>query len=425
MPVAMNERAVVAPDRDPDSAETTLARVRRRHVLYLSGFDPRGPAFYHRLYRSEAARRAEATGERIEVGRRKTTDPLVQTWTVKAEIGGMPTETRYDFLRWDDIIRAHWPRSQVRIWLDSLWAYWTMMRTGVIGRSGRISWPLAITGSLAALYILLQVALAVLAAWCIWTALAAFGTPEPLRWAASLAAVAAVLVLGHRYEKRLNVYWLGRIYAFTVRDARDRVAGLEDRRDAFARMIVEAVNSGDADEVLVVGHSLGTPLAVSAAARALRIDPGIAGKDTRLAVLTLGTTVSMLSLMPEAERFRREVRELASSDVPWLDFSAPTDGACYAMVDPVRIFDPSFVRPDGREAWPKLLNMRMAEIIEAKTYARIKRDWARMHFQYLMAGDRRGEYDFFAITAGPLTLPGRYAHRQGVKDYAGLKLFRR
>ncbi len=35
----------------------------------------------------------------------------------------------------------------------------------------------------------------------------------------------------------------------------------------------------------------------------------------------------------------------------------------------------------------------------------------RLHFQYLCAFDRPGDYDYFRITAGPMTLADRFANR--------------
>jgi hypothetical protein len=44
----------------------------------------------------------------------------------------------------------------------------------------------------------------------------------------------------------------------------------------------------------------------------------------------------------------------------------------------------------------------------------------RLHFQYLCAFDRPGDYDYFRITAGPLTLRARYGGRrasaQAIRD---------
>src|SRR5688572_21609945 len=102
--------------------------VRRRRVLYISGFDPRGPAFYHRFLRDEAARHAAMSGEPINIGPRRTVSPLLQAWTVASGAGPDHVETVYEFLRWDDIVRQHWPRGMLRMWAICLDATWTFLR---------------------------------------------------------------------------------------------------------------------------------------------------------------------------------------------------------------------------------------------------------------------------------------------------------
>ena len=52
----------------------------------------------------------------------------------------------------------------------------------------------------------------------------------------------------------------------------------------------------------------------------------------------------------------------------------------------------------------------------------MRRNWYKVHFHYLTAGNRLSEYDYFAITAGPLTLPERYSHRPTTRDFDRFKL---
>lgn len=399
--------------------------VLRRHVFYLSGFDPRGAAFYHRMYRDEAEKHSALSGAALDVGPRRALGPHVQSWTVTSETAGATVETRYDFLRWDDIVREHWPRARLAVWRDTLWAFLIFLRTGILRTVFRTTYPVFVTCTLPAAVIAPQILLTLAAAGAAM-ALAGLVTGRPIAIGlpAALLAGAAAFRLTLRIEKAANADWLGRIYAFTVKDARRQVAGLDARRDHFAALIAQAVREGGAQEILVVGHSLGTPLAISVMARALARDPQLDRRGPAVALLTLGQTTPILSLMPEADWFREEVRALARSDLDWIDFSAPPDGACFALVDPVRIFDPQAPRPDG-EARPKLLNARFMDLIEATTYRRVKRDWMRVHFQYLMAGDRLAAYDYFAITTGPLLLAERYAERRSVTDYSGLRPFRR
>ena len=49
---------------------TETPPVRRRTVFYVAGFDPKGPAFYHDIYRREAPLQAAINGMQITVGER-------------------------------------------------------------------------------------------------------------------------------------------------------------------------------------------------------------------------------------------------------------------------------------------------------------------------------------------------------------------
>ena len=45
--------------------------VRRRHVLFVAGFDPKGASYYHGLYQRESARQAALGAWTYEVGPRR------------------------------------------------------------------------------------------------------------------------------------------------------------------------------------------------------------------------------------------------------------------------------------------------------------------------------------------------------------------
>jgi pimeloyl-ACP methyl ester carboxylesterase len=413
-------------EQSRSSSERHDRRVKRRRILYISGFDPRGASFYHRMLEEEAAKHAARSGEPMQIGPRRIESPLVQAWTLTCGTPPESVETIYEFLRWDDIIRAHWPRSLPRVWADALWASWSFIRSGLYRASLRSSYPVAITMSLPGIFIVVQLLLIALVTWLFLGPLPRLsGLPW---WSGIIPAIAAlwgVVTLAQRLEAKFNIYWISRIMAFNVRDAYGRVEGIEGRRDALAAHFVAAVRRGEDDEVILVGHSLGTPLAVSVMARSIESDPNLGFHGPAVALLTLGPTTPLLSLIPAAEWFRRELRVLGSATIPWIEFSAPTDGACYALVDPVTLPNPGFRRPEGAGLSPKILNARFMQLIDVKTYAKVKRDWIRLHFQYLMAGDRLGDYNYFRIIGGRLRLVDRYAGRESVQDYSRLRLFAR
>jgi pimeloyl-ACP methyl ester carboxylesterase len=218
-----------------------------------------------------------------------------------------------------------------------------------------------------------------------------------------LLAAAGVLRLALAWERRLHTSWLLRIYRFAHLRSVDRVAGLDQRVDGLAAALDAHLRDPSVQEVLLVGFSVGSLLAVSAAARARGQDGPAAGK---LALLTLGHCVPMLGLMPKAERFRAELARLAHAEgVTWLDFSSPTDWGSFALVDPVGLCLGEAAAPPGRR---RFASPRFHCLFSPAAYRRLRRNKRRMHLQYLMAGERAGDYDYFALTAGPLSLRARY-----------------
>ncbi len=58
--------------------------------------------------------------------------------------------------------------------------------------------------------------------------------------------------------------------------------------EVFAGYLVDAVRGSDADEVVIVGHSSGSFLAVDVLDRALARDPALGRRGPRVALLTIG-----------------------------------------------------------------------------------------------------------------------------------------
>jgi hypothetical protein len=396
--------------------------VRRRKVFYVSGYDPRGPVWYHGIYRREAARQAELSGMRIAVSRRDKTTNDIATWQVEAETGGIETATDYHFLRWDDIVRSYWPRGPRLAWLTFA-VVATFIRHGVLGRVLRTSWPTFICGVYPSGFVLalgLVMVLAGLAASYAISWLA--GWPGWTSWPVAATAAVPATIYGTGFlDRKFSIHWLTRIYAFNIQQVHRQTPELDRRLDGFAEFLADAVNGGGCDEVLVVGHSTGAQTAVSLLARVLKrqSDPGRQG--CQLSLLTLGGSIPMLAWWPQAQWFRDELASVAvHPGLEWIDFTIAQDGACFALHDPVE--SAGIAHPDGVEPKPKLLSAKLFDLYSPDTFQTLRRNWYKVHFQYLMAGERLGEYDYFAITAGPLTLGERYSHRATTRNFDRFKL---
>ena len=411
------------PGVDAPPPRATIGRVRRRHVLYLSGFDPQGPGHYHALYAEEAALQAKVSGVRIDVGPRQR-DGSNAAWDVHWQGGEDEAEvdTRYEFLRWDDIVRLHWPRGQWRLLQVTLSTTARIVANGSLWRIWQTSWPafvaLAAPAGLIALVVLATTGIA-LAASGVWL----IGQPG--------VAVAGAVTLGvllftfaRRAQAKVQMAWLMRSASVVLQQGRGQLPALERRLDVFAARLVERARAEDVDEVLVVGHSSGAMLAASVVARALALDASLFGRDGRVALLTLGHCIPLLSYQPEAAAFRRELAGLrATSDLVWLDFTAPPDGCCFALVDPTEVCQdglPDAARTDGG---PKRLSPRFAHSFSPERYRSIRRDKYRCHFQYLMATERPAAFDYFSVSAGPMRLIDRFAALPSVAGFRDFQCF--
>ena len=396
--------------------------VRRRKVFYVSGYDPRGPLWYHGIYRREGEKQARLSGMSIAVSRREKLANDVVSWNVDAETGGIATTTDYSFLRWDDIVRSYWPRGPRLAWL-TFGVVATFIRHGVLRRVLAASWPTFICGVYPSSFVLalgLAMLLAGLAIGYAVTWLA--GWPGWASWLIAVSAAMPATIYGTQVlDRKFSIHWLTRIYAFNIEQVNRRTPELDRRLDDWARLVADAARSGEWDEVLIVGHSTGAQAAVSLLARALALEPDPGRNGCQVSLLTLGGSIPMLAWWPQSRWFRDELERVATHPaIDWIDFTIAQDGACFALHDPVE--SSGITRPAGSEPKPKLLSAKLFDLYSPETFQAVRRNWYKVHFQYLMASERLGDYDYIAITAGPLTLADRYSHRATTCDFDRFKL---
>ena len=403
---------------DPAAARDT---VNRRHVFFLSGFDPKGASYYHALHATEAAKQDTVTGMSTAVGQRQRDAQGNSHWTVLSQPAvGDPAspsarqqacETTVEFVRWDDIVRKHWPRSPWRLLMDLVFAYTLILRSGGIVTTWQLSrktlfglaYPLVVIGGC--------VGFAIGASLWLAMTLVGNGTAWPIAAAAGLGLLALGLWATHKLEAQLNSTWLVRIFSFTGRHACGQLPELDTRLGTLAQKIADKLRSPELDEVLVVGFSVGSILSVSGVARALTASgeatSPLASDRPALSLMTLGHCIPMLGLLPQAARFRDELKVLAGAPtLRWIDFSSVTDWGSFAMVDPVEAC--RIKLPAGHKYNPTMRSPRFHTQFSAAVYDKLRRNKRRIHMQYLMAGELPSDYDYFAITSGGLTLDARY-----------------
>lgn len=381
-----------------------MSRPFRRKVLYIPGFDPIPPRRYRELFRKEGPVQAAISGYRIELVR--PSHKASFGWQTHGDFPEGQAETQFEVLVWADLVQKSMRRGIIGTYAQLFKTAWTYIGTGAL----RQLMKLRRGPVLAALYPIVVLLLQALAA-LILAGLGGWILTELTAWWIALpVAVAifwAVLTGCKRIDNRLFAYYLMHDYAFTAQHRGAYPAELEHRLDEFADRAARALTE-DVDEVLVVGHSSGAYLAVSLLADLLR-RKSLPEKGPALALLSLGHVVPMASFLPKAGRLREDLAYLSENEhIFWLDVSAPGDACCFGLCDPVAVS--GMAGPDQR--WPLVISAAFRQTLSPKMQKTLRGRWFRLHFQYLCAFDQPGDYDYFAITSGPLKLAERFATRQ-------------
>ena len=379
-----------------------MQAVRRRLVLYIPGYDPVPPRRYRELYRRQSAKQAAISG--FEMALRPKLGSGRFGWRAEAVIDGQTVRTDFEILPWSDLVRSSMAQGIVATYRQLLSTVWIYVASGTFWRLARLrKGPV-----LAALYPIVMLMLQLALALVLGAGVAAgfWGLVSP--WLAPLGglAVGLVLLLFRREDGRIFAYYLMHDFAFSAQAKGAYPAALEARLAVFARAVAEGLQR-DVDEVLVVGHSSGAYLAVSVLADVLRASP-LSPDGPALNFLSLGQVVPMVSFLPNAVRLRGDLQYLAGCDqLSWVDVTALGDVCAFALCDPVAVTGVSPVP----QYWPIVFSAAFSQTLAPARWRRIRWRFLRVHFQYMCAFDSPNDYDYFQITAGPLTLRQRYGSR--------------
>lgn len=396
-----------------DQGSSLQHQVRRRQVFYIPGYDPIHPRRYRELYRKEGAAQAGISGYRLALKPKRGKGRY--GWQVLAETDGFQTEADVEVLVWSDIVRSSMTATIPGTYWQLLRTAWIYIATGALRRLMRLRKGPVIAALYPVGMLLLQALLALLLAWGVARTAGVLADLVSLRGAISTAAGWGLGLTGGyallRWFKgkdgKFFAYYLMHDYAHSAASRGAIAPQMEARMAEFRTRIAEAMQDPGLDEVLVVGHSSGAHVAVSVLADLIRA--GLPQDRPALGFLSLGQVVPMVSFLPRAERLRTDLQYLCQrTELAWVDVTAPGDGCAFALCDPVAV---SGVAPAAKR-WPLVISAAFTQTLSPARWKQLRWRFFRLHFQYLCAFDQPGDYDYFRITAGPLTLAERFRGRK-------------
>jgi hypothetical protein len=381
--------------------------VAKRLVFHVGGYDPitSHVSAQRRFVREIERFQRTWTVEAIVDDFRDSADQT--QWNVTTTGPNWQVETDYRSVRWDDVIDGFSRRSiGSRIPLGLL-AFLDFVLAGTLWRYLLSNWRYAFFF----LYPFVTFGLLIAAAFLI--GVLAFKMTQSIAVAAAggLFGFAAVLAGPWRWLKLSDLFddWI-----FSREYIRSGNSKIEQRLDRLAAELVAAATNSAADEILVIGHSLGAVLAVDLLDRALKLDPALGRNKVPITFLSVGSSILKIGLHPKAIRFRARVERMAKSRaIFWGDYQA--------LSDPLNFYKS---RPMGdmglsteNEATVRVV--RLSLMLDDEMYRRIRLNFFRLHCQFVSGNDRRASYDYFMLTCGPVSAKSQTLAPDGALSMIG------
>ena len=377
--------------------------IRQRHIFYVEGYDPQGAEGYYGLFRAACKRFRSVWPIRLELGSLELQSDDFAHWRVDAHAPNWDVTTRYDFLRQERFIRADMAEPMTRHIPRALrWIAGDLV-SGTLVRIFRASWRFGLALSYFEFLLLAWLAVPLAAGLLVARALAAF-LPIPV-WGGGLVALAvapAVFLLLRPLADRWMVVQITNHWPRLREFARGGVTWFDQAIDAGARGLVAAALANEADELVIIGHSGGGITAPAVVARALELDPDLGRRGPQLVLLTLGSIMPAVALHPAAVKMRDVIARLASEpSLTWIDCQSRKDVLNFWDFDPVAGVG---VKTAAHRYNPLIWAVRFKEMVSPEYYRRFRRSFFRLHYQFIMSGDRRAPYDYLMLVAGPVAI---------------------
>ncbi len=369
-----------------------------RHVLHIGGYDPMSAVAFHARFRRELVRFSQCWGLKATVS-----EPVIgqdmASWTVMVSGPGWCVTTSHDLLRWDDVIEQHRTRSVISRAARGVAALVDFVVHGALWGYLTVAWRYA-----AFFLYPFSVLLLVLASGAaLGLIMAKAGLPT---WAATAIALTASVGAFWHLVSRTHVSHLLDDWIFASEHVRATDPVLAQRMKVAANSLTMVPRDVD---VLVVGHSLGAVLCVDVLDNFLNQDP----QPRDIGFVTLGSSILKLALHRRAAGLRESLARINTSGrLQWTEYQSLSDVMNFFRADPVKVL--GLPGPS-----PVLRQVRFRRMLTPAFYAKVKRNFFRLHCQFVSGNDRKAPFDYFMTICGPFSVSALAASIDGAERWIG------
>jgi hypothetical protein len=381
-------------------ASSKEARITRRLVLFVHGFDPRGVKLPYSNFLKEFEKHKQLTGAEGSVSPLEpppADKPWLKRWRVNlTEPGSGPVETVFDFLEWQDLIPRRKPFRAVRMSLAGIATFFAMLRRGIHFKMARYAKSHGGLGIFPFGMLLLYLWIMATLVWAGYTLAQPYGIVAAVLGTAAGAILAAGFYrLTVRADGILFVWFAIALWNFQWHHGARGNPAVEARVAAFADHALERLKDRSFDEAVVVAVSTAGYYTIEMLGRMLERDPRLCGR--KVAFLTLGGQPSVTSWFgPRASFVKAISAVLKSRAVEWIAYTIRGDIMTVPQYDPIRDvgLDPKAI---GRS---KIVHHRIyiKHMLSPESMQALRWKFLWLHLHYLMASETGEEHDFFALT---------------------------
>lgn len=347
----------------------------KRKIFYIPGFDPRSPAHYKKLLFQNFP----------DIKRIAEVQNKVQ---FHYQLDNLSVD--YEMLSWHENVNGHWDNSVKGNFKNVYTLFKEFVFKGGYYRGFKVNFKRALNTSYPInLYIIWLIVSAFIFLGLTQNFYAAYGEKGLLLgvtlWLLINAVIYKLFDVGY-------LFWITRIMWFFAVYGNKQVPDILEREKEFQKKIIAALESNEFDEVVLVGHSVGTVLTVDILA-----DLESQKKAKNLNVITLGHCVSGVYVVKDAHWFREKLASLSNRDAFWVDVTAARDVVSFFKVNPA-FYEAS--KPDVT------LSARFHRTHKKSVYDKVKWNFYKLHSLYLYncCFPEKSEFNYHKLLTDPMLI---------------------
>ena len=367
--------------------------IKNRAVFFIGGYDPKSPeAFYDRLDK-EAGRYEILRNVEVDGGEIKTRNTVTKR-TFETRHDGSTVQTDFQFVSLDDIVLKDFDQTfliRLRRYLNTFSDY---MISGTGFAFINHAWRFSLYFFYPFIMLLVGTLASAAVASMIWNSGVSLAwLTAPVIFLATFSAFIQMIAKKYFVLHLMDLWSFSRDFIYRSR------ADIDEKLQSVSAVVAHAANSGDYDEIVLVGHSTGGALILDVAYRAIH---QLNKRATSITVLTVGSTALKIGLHPKADWFRQQIQALNDdSRLHWVEYQCRTDLINFFNTHPSELMRVS------NASKPNIHAIRIKHMIGDKTYKRIKRNFFRVHYQFVFGNTKHYHYDFPDICFGSIALTNR------------------